>query len=112
MTSVTGFSHRFQNSCSKLELPTDVLVSAFRQHQIETPPDSLTTEKNKNCIVPSPEVNKSDFTVGFSVVDLVETRFGWWISGDGTIRFLFFSVAITLVTLVVTYEHYSIILTL
>ena len=32
----------------------------------------LATEKNKKRIVPSPEVTISDFTIGFSVVDLVE----------------------------------------
>ena len=41
--------------------------------------EKMATEENKNRIVPSPEVTKSDFTIGFSVVDLVETRFGWWI---------------------------------
>ena len=32
----------------------------------------LATEKNKKRIVPSLDVTKSDFTVGFSVIDLVE----------------------------------------
>ena len=32
----------------------------------------MATEKNKKRIVPSPEVTISDFTIGFSVVDLVE----------------------------------------
>ena len=31
----------------------------------------LATEKNKKRIVPSLDVTKSDFTIGFSVVDLV-----------------------------------------
>ena len=34
----------------------------------------LATEKNKKRIVPSLDVTKSDFTVGFSVVDLVENE--------------------------------------
>ena len=32
----------------------------------------MATEKNKKRIVPSPDVTKSDFTIGFSVIDLVE----------------------------------------
>ena len=32
----------------------------------------MATEKNKKRIVPSLDVTKSDFTIGFSVVDLVE----------------------------------------
>ena len=34
--------------------------------------DALATEKNKKRIVPSLDVTKSDFTIGFSVIDLVE----------------------------------------
>jgi hypothetical protein len=32
----------------------------------------MATEKNKKRIVPSLDVTKSDLTIGFSVVDLVE----------------------------------------
>ena len=34
----------------------------------------MATEKNKKLIVPSKEVTKSDFTIGFSVIDLVENE--------------------------------------
>ena len=37
----------------------------------------MATEKNKKPIVPPHEVTISDFTIGFSVVDLVVTRFVW-----------------------------------
>ena len=34
----------------------------------------MATEKNKKRIVPSPDVTKADFTIGFRVVDLVENE--------------------------------------
>ena len=34
----------------------------------------MATEKNKKRIFPSPEVTKSDFTIGLSVVDVVENE--------------------------------------
>ena len=35
---------------------------------------SIGDQKNKKRIVPSPDVTKSDFTIGFSVVDLVKNE--------------------------------------
>ena len=35
---------------------------------------SIGDQKNKKRIVPSPDVTKSDFTIGFRVVDLVENE--------------------------------------
>ena len=46
----------------------------------------MATEKNKKRIVPSLDVTKSDFTIGFSVVDLVENK-AWLVDFSWNVGF-------------------------
>ena len=57
-----------RTSLSPRLLDTKKPIPETKSHERNT----MATEKNKKRIVPSPDVTKSDLTIGFSVVDLVE----------------------------------------
>ena len=61
-------------------------IKSFKTHLILVM-TRMATEKNKKPIVPSPDVTKSDFTIGFSVVDLAENEV-WLVDFSWNVGFL------------------------